>query len=289
MPTRYLRDHAVVMHGMCDARYDESLDEDFEPDPESDVSEDDDANHNSDSDSNEDAFQLHKIPHVNLDLRCEHQRIVNLRISIDATWFDPVLGSCLLEDLDYYKAKRASAGLIHRSRFHDLCRCCDKLDIPEETATLAHYVYDCTWRDGIYASPSEPLSKAVISASLFIACNKHNFLITPEVICDEFNALGRLFTRALTDIRPSLTSFMTKYNEWIIQARPRKLSRWRMDDKRRNAEFFELLDRPEGFRKCEYTLPREFTRTVRSTASFRRDMLVLRNASYPNDLWYVPL
>lgn len=293
MPTRYLRDHPVVLHGMCDVRYDENLDEDFEPDSESDVSEDDNSHHNShhnpDGDYNEYAFHLRRVLHVNRGLWCEHQRIVTLRILTEETWFDPVPVSCLLEYLDHYKAKRAPTGFIHRSRFDDLCRCCDKLNIPQETATVAHYVYECTWKAGICGNPSEPLSKAVISASIFIACNKDNVLITPEAICDEFNALGRLFTRALTDIRRSLKSFMTKYNEWVMQDRPRKLSRWRMDDKRRKAEFFELLDRPESVRKCDYAFPRECTRRVRSAASFRSDMLASRDASYPSDQWYIPL
>lgn len=152
------------MHSMSDVPNDEALNDELEPDSEIDASEDFD-------DLEEDAL----FCHLSRPLRCEHQKFIKLNILAGNASLDPVPVPCPHEDLKYYKRMAwwrmgRPYWLIHRSRFDDLCRYCDKFGIPEETKDIAHHLYDFYFKIGCCQQRTEPESKAVISAAASVAC-----------------------------------------------------------------------------------------------------------------------
>jgi len=279
----YSNDDDVVM---SDDQYDESLDKDFEPDSESGESNDD--HDDLDGYSSHGALLSSETSSRSPDLYCEHQQIVYLGsrfLSIDA--------------LDLYKRRRLSFTSIHRSRYEDLCRCCDSLGIPNETAKVALFLYDCMWKRGTYIFCNDVQSKAAMSAALLVACNKYKFPISPKAIRYQFNSDPDLFTHAHLHLQPRLHLLMTDYDKWNRKGYPKKLLKWRMDDKRLNYDSPQLLDRAQNMHICE-TFKFIYMGYNRITAAgFRNELLRYEElersqnpgfqiSQYPKDLFYIP-
>lgn len=132
MPTPQPSDRDALM---SDDQYDESTDQDLEAGPDSGESKED--GDDPDSEPSENTFQFRKISNMRLRPHCVHQRVVFVLKS----YFGEEVFYVKRDELGHYKRRRRLPfGSIHRSRFEDLWRCCEKLCIPEQTAMLAHFL-----------------------------------------------------------------------------------------------------------------------------------------------------